>query len=174
MTAAACATNAPAPATSQSRRRLGESTAPSAATPTQPTLCSPKWDSARATGSTPGRSLSAAWTATSAATSPRGASAAAASCMFGSRLGARPACGGQRRLPLLLAGQHGQRAAVHRAHFVEPAEQLTLTAQRSEQQREHLSPVPLAVDNAATVGRGDGHAVDGAQPEPARILGRHI
>src|SRR5689334_8900731 len=166
MTAAACAAKAPAPATSQSRRRFGDSVAPRTATTTQPRLCSPKCDRARAAGSTPGRSLSAAWTATSAATSPRGASAAAASCMF---------CGWQqRRLPLLLAGQHRQRVAVHPAHLVEAAEQLTLTAQRFEQQREHLSPVALPIDHTTAVGRGDRHAVDRAQPEPARILGRHV
>ena len=54
-TAAACAANVPAPATSQLRRRCGWSRAPSAATASQPKLCSPKCDIARATGSTPER-----------------------------------------------------------------------------------------------------------------------
>ena len=81
----------PTPAASHARRRLGCSSAPStAATTSHPMLCSPKCESARAPGSTPGRSASADWTATNAASSPRVTAIAAHPCAGGSERGRSP------------------------------------------------------------------------------------
>src|ERR1700733_7589199 len=117
---------APAPAPSQPRRRVGCRIAPIADTASQPRLCSPKYDMARATASAPGRSANADCTATSTATSPLGEAVSAVMSAI-----ARHVVVGrqQHRLPFLLAGQHRQRIAVGAAHLVEAAQQLPLAAQ---------------------------------------------
>ncbi len=102
------------PATPVASRAAAARRAP--ATASQPRLCSPKCERARAPASTPGRSASADCTATSAASSPRGARAPSAREVSSMRGRFQ-----QHGLPLLLAGEHGQRLPVGLAHVVERA-----------------------------------------------------
>ncbi len=170
-TAAACAANAPAPATSHSRRRCGlqERAERRHRQPAEAVLTEVRHR--------PGdRQRAGAVARTPTAPRParrlrRSASPIQPRCR---PLPAALLAGQQHRLPLLLAGQHRQRGAVDPAHLVEAAQQPALAAQRLPQQREHLVPVTLAVDDAPAVGRGDGDAVDVAQQEPAGVLRRHV
>src|SRR6185503_16034584 len=113
--------NAPAPAASHAVRRRGCSSAPSAATESQPMLCSPKCERARAPASTPGRSASADCTATRAASSPRGAHARTAGPTLegqGREVSAIDRRVQKDRLPLLLARERRQGLPVYLAHAV--------------------------------------------------------
>ncbi|MDF2826658.1 MAG: hypothetical protein K0R68_4066, partial [Mycobacterium sp.] len=168
-TDAACAPNAPTPAATHCLRfasspRTCAAAVPAAASPSQPSECSPKCERPRAAAMAPGRFTRAFWIATSRRASPSS----------GPRSTDEISIDSEDTLPAFFTGQLSVCGPIRFTEFGKTSPQFFDQRCGFLRQGDHLVTITLPVHHTTAVGGGDGDPVDAAEAEPARLDGRVV